>query len=510
MFSGRFLFFQGAVVCRSTSVLFFVVLFSILGDGRSLAKDPELTAKINQTRNFWNVPGLSVIVVDRTGLREKITDGEMTIGGKPISSDVVYPLASCTKQFTAALMAQLVDEKLLDWNDPVKKHLHWFKLADPAASELVMVRDLLCHRIGLPAHDLLWYRSFWSNEDIVKRCLQMPATAPFRTELQYQSIMYMAAGLICEKVTGKSWGELVENRLLKPLGMKTASIAEPTDKTITRVIGHRLLDTGKLIVADAYPMPTPNSAGSIHASIDDLERWLQFLLNEGKLGERQVVSAANLRETWMPQTIIRREGLTAKMNPHTEQLSYGLGWVVQDYRGHLVCQHAGFIDGIRVHITMLPKDGIAFAIMANLEGTRLNVALSNQLVDYLLKLPPLTDWNKLFREIADQEFEAKLAERLQRSVARRANSLPTLPLRQFAGTYEHPAYGRMEIVFEKNQLDWRWNGWKLPLSHWEVNTFKLDSDHPQIKDMFINFASSGGQLKAVRFNGLEFLPSKRD
>ncbi|WP_020470817.1 serine hydrolase [Zavarzinella formosa] len=470
------------------------------------AQEARLREIIATNRKAWDVPGVNVVAVDRTSTIAIVSDGVREIGGKPITPGVVFPLASCTKQFTTAIMASLVDEGVLAWNDPVRKYLPWFKLADPAASELVLVRDLLCHRTGLPAHDLLWYHTPWPTEEVVRRCNLMPATAPFRMELQYQSIMYMAAGLVCEKASGKPWGELVESRIFRPLGMKTAGVTQPDPAKAETIIGHRANPEGKLAAVPLYEMKTPNSAGSIHASAEDLAPWLKFLLNEGTVGERPLISAKNLRETWTPQTIIRREGLTARMNPHTEQLSYGLGWVVQDYRGHLLCQHAGFIDGLRVHITMMPKDGIAFAIFANREGTRMNAALSNQLVDHFLKLPPLTDWSKLFQEIAADEESAARREQKQLEVARRASTPPSLPLARYAGKYEHPAYGVMEIIAGKKGLEWKWNGWNLSLSHWEVNTFKIDTDNPQLLGMFISFVVADGNVRLVRFTGLEFTP----
>ena len=491
------------------SWLVFLGCFLFLPAQSLFAGDAELEKLIASTRRFWDVPGLNVVVVDRTAVRVMVSDGVREINGKPMTPELVFPLASCTKQFTTALIASLVDEGLLEWNDPVRKHLPWFKLADPAASELITVRDLLCHRTGLPSHDLLWFRSPWSAEEIVRRCNQMPATGSFRLDFQYQSIMFMAAGLVCEKVTGKKWGELVETRLLKPLGMKTATVQEP-DPGVARATGHRVGDDGKLLVVPHYEMKTPNCAGSIHASAQDLEKWLRLLLNEGKLGETQLVGAKNLLETRMPQTIIRREGQTATMNPHTEQLSYGMGWVIQDYRGHLVCQHAGFIDGMRVHITLLPKDGLAFAILANREGTRLNVALSNQLVDHLLKLPAVTDWNALFHEISETEETALRAQRLQRNLTRRAGDAPSLAPRAFAGKYVHPAYGTMEVVMGKNGLEWAWNGWKTPLSHWEANTYRFETDHPQIRDMALSFVTGPAGVRIARFNGLEFAPSRGD
>ena len=469
----------------------------------ALGQPPGAETLAAAAKAEWDVPGVTVVAVDRTATLALTSQGVRELGGKPLTPGVVFPLASCTKQFTTALMAGLVDDGLLDWNDPVRKYLPWFKLSDPAASELVLVRDLLCHRTGLPAHDLLWYRSAWSQEEIVKRCCRMPLTAPFRAELQYQSVMFMAAGLVCEKAAGKPWGELVEARLLKPLGMKTASVSQPGPDT-ELIVGHRADAAGKLAAVPPYEMKTPNAAGSLFASAEDLALWLRFLLNDGKVGDRQLVSAKNLRETWTPQTVIRKEGGTAAMNPHTEQLAYGLGWVVQDYRGHLLCQHAGFIDGVRVHVTMLPKDGIAFAVLANREGTRMTLALSNRLVDHFLKLPPLTDWDKLFKGIvADEEAAAKKLAK-QQELARREGTEPSLPLADYAGTYEHPAYGPMEIAATKAGLTWKWNGWTLPLTHWEVNTFRLDTDHPMLRGMFVSFAVGDGRVRLARFNGLEF------
>ena len=96
-------------------------------------------------------------------------------------------------------------------------------------------------------------------------------------------------------------------------------------------------------------------------------------------------------------------------------MSHALAWVVQDYRGHLLVQHTGVIDGFRVHLTLLPNDGYAFAILANREATRMNLALSNTLADLLLGLPG-RDWNAL---IGEAMAEARTAAQVQ---ARRSTS----------------------------------------------------------------------------------------
>src|SRR5262249_40955563 len=141
-------------------------------------------------------------------------------------------------------------------------------------------------------------------------------------------------------------------------------------------------------------------------------------LNEGTHNGEQIVSAAGIRELHTPQIVIRNTEATHALSPETLQISYGLGWVIQDYRGKLLLMHTRLIDGFRAHLPILPKDGYAFAILANREGTRMNLALSNSLVDLLLGLSP-KDWNKYLLEvIAEEEAEAK-RQRRQEELARR-------------------------------------------------------------------------------------------
>ena len=92
--------------------------------------------------------------------------------------------------------------------------------------------------------------------------------------------------------------------------------------------------------------------------------------------------------------VIRLEGIDRDMQPDTVLMSYGMGWVLQDYRGVGLCSHAGAIDGFRVHFTLIPEKRIGIVLLANLQHTRMNQALSNSLVDLLLDLPK-KDWNAL-------------------------------------------------------------------------------------------------------------------
>ena len=311
-------------------------------------------------------------------------------------------------------MAILVDEGKMGWDDPVRKHLSYFHLGDPLADRKSRLRDLVCHRTGLAPHDLLWYRSPWPPEEVVRRAGLLPLDQPFRTRFQYQSTMFTAAGLAVGSAAGQPWQEFVQKRLFDPLGM-TASCFTSTAaaKAADRAVGHRLNRLGRPEVVDYYPEEVPDPAGSIHSTARDLAQWAIFQLGDGRWAGRRIVSAANLAETHTPQMVIRLEGIERDLHPETVQMSYGMGWVLEDYRGVGLCSHAGAIDGFRAHITLIPEKKIGIVLLNNLQSTRMNLALSNSLVDLLLGLPR-KDWNGLCAE-AVRKDEAAAAEKARRA-----------------------------------------------------------------------------------------------
>jgi CubicO group peptidase (beta-lactamase class C family) len=367
---------------------------------RAESPDPAaIDALVDEALKAWQVPGAAVAVVHGekvlylkgTGVKDLQTR-------KPVTPDTVFPLASCTKGFTTTAMAMLVDEGKMGWDDPVRKHLPSFRLADPLADANVTLRDLVTHRTGLAGHDLLWYRSPWAVDEILRRISQIRPERSFRSGFQYQSIMFMAAGRALESASGETWNDFVRKRLFEPLGMTGATFTTgEAEKSRDRATGHRKKKNGEVEATPWYPMEAPNPAGSVNANARDLARWASFQLGDGSFRGKRLVSAANLGETHTPQTIIRLEGAEKALNPFTTQISYGMAWVIQDHRGQLLVSHAGSIDGFRCHITLVPRANLGIVILSNLQGTRMNLALSNSLVDLLLGFPH-KDWNGYLAE----------------------------------------------------------------------------------------------------------------
>ncbi|MGH9840130.1 MAG: serine hydrolase domain-containing protein, partial [Blastocatellia bacterium] len=172
------------------AVLQVALVFSSLAYAQGVDQ-AALDSIMNEAMKFWQTPGASVVVVrgDEVvylkgfGLRDVTTK-------QPVTPDTVFAIGSTTKAFTTAAMAILADQGLMNWDDPVRKHLPYFRLSDPLANESVTLRDAVTHRTGLVRHDLLWYNSPWGREEIIKRAGHVPLSYPLRTSFQYQNIMF--------------------------------------------------------------------------------------------------------------------------------------------------------------------------------------------------------------------------------------------------------------------------------------------------------------------------------
>jgi CubicO group peptidase (beta-lactamase class C family) len=425
---------------------------------------------VERTLEAWHVPGVAVGIVREDKVIYLKGHGVRSVEGKEkVTPDTLFPIASCTKSFTTTAMAILVDEGKMKWDDPPRKFVPYFHLSDRLVDEQVTLRDLVTHRTGLRGHDLLWYRSPWTQEDIIRRVGRLPLDQPFRTTFQYQSTMFNVAGFAVASASGTTWADFAQKRLLDKLDMKatyftTTAIDEIADKASP----HRLDPENEPKITELYPMEVPEPAGSIQSNSRDLCKWLRFQLSDGK----GIVSARNLKETHTPQILFRMDPLDRGMFPDTKQMSYGMGWVIQDHCGYRILQHAGLIDGFRCHFTLVPKARLGIVLLCNLHRTSMNIALSNGLLERLLKLPH-RDWNAVVAEAQKKHAREVEAEELKQQKQRQLDTQPSRELAGYAGTYEHPAYGTVDVTLKDNALVWRWNRFSAKLKHFHYDTFTL-------------------------------------
>jgi CubicO group peptidase (beta-lactamase class C family) len=485
------------------SAILFAVLIALPAPLSAADVDPAAVDRVMaDALAAWDVPGAALVVIRGDQVLILKGYGRKNVAKpEPVTPDTLFPLASCTKAFTATLLAMLVDEGKIAWDDPVREHLPGFKLADPHADAMVAIRDLLCHRTGVPGNDLLWYHSPFTVDEVIAKVDRLPLTYPFRAGFDYNSIMFMAAGRAAARRGGQPWEKLVKERIALPLGMKNLRFTTteiPADAD--RAAGHQRRG-GKVAVMPAYPMLEPNPAGSIHASARDLAEWIKFYLAGGVANGKRLVSEKSLKETTMPQAIIRLEGNARAMNPDTHQLSYGLGWVVSDHRGKRVIAHGGQIDGIRVQITLLPEEKLGFALLNNLHETRMNQAVTNTLIDRYCGLSP-RDWNGFFLKIVADAAAAKKAAIEERNKARKPDTRPSLPLSAYAGEYSQDAYGKLKVIEKDGRLAIEWSTFKCHLEHFQDDVFRVTDGY--FEEKLVAFGGSAGKVAAIQFNGIVF------
>ena len=174
------------------------------------------------------------------------------------------------------------------------------------------------------------------------------------------------AGYGVGMASGKTWKDFVQERLLNSLEMNATVFTTPDAEKADHALPHLKSIQGEVKTIPLYQMTHPDPACSLHSSARDLANWLRFQLGDGTWNGKRLVSTKNLKETHTPQITIRLEGAAKSMNPDTHLISYGMGWVVQDYRGYGLVSHAGAIDGFRVHLTMVPEAKLGIVILSNL------------------------------------------------------------------------------------------------------------------------------------------------
>jgi CubicO group peptidase (beta-lactamase class C family) len=460
----------------------------------------EVETAVAEARKIWRVPGVAVVVVRDGQVSHLIGQGVRQIGRpEPMTPDTLFAISSCSKAFTSAALARLVEEGKANWDDPVRKHLPGFRLADPLASQDVRLRDLLCHRTGLAANELLWHGAPWSPEEAVRRAAFLPLTRPFRTSIQYQNTMVTAAGLAAGRAAGQSWADLIRTRLLEPLQLRqtyldTASIPA----TAPRAATHRLDDAGQAYSIPAYTWPTPDPAVSIHTTARDLGAWLCFHLSGGQADGKQVVGSRFLAETYTPHMPIPLSTHQKVLFPATVQLSYALGWTVSDYHGLRLIAHGGSIDGSRCHVLFVPEKRFGLAVLANLHETPLTLALAHTLLDAQLDLPR-RDWHALHRWLRLRLLNEATERGRERLLRRQVDGRPALPLTAFVGTYENLAYGNARLCLSEGRLHWLWQGRQSVLDFSHDNTFTLADE--RIGEADVVFSVEAGKVSGVHVGG---------
>lgn len=439
----------------------------------SFTAAPALSRYIETSMRAWKVPGAAVGIVRGTapvylrgfGVRDVRT-------GQAVTPDTLFDIGSCTKAFTAAAAAMLVDEGKMRWDGKVRDYIPWFQLYDPLADEQVTLRDLLTHRTGVPGTDMLWYGTHLTRAQVIRRLRYAKPDAGFRAAFQYQNVMYVAAGYAVGQAAGETWDAFVQQRIFAPLGMSESDTsAEAVQRSPNHAAPHVEAPDGRVHAIAYRNIDNAGPAGSINSSVRDMARWIGLQLNDGVYDGRRLISDASMQAMHTPQMVVPMQSEIGRVFfPDSMQLSYGLGWFIQDYRGHQLILHPGDIDGFSALVVLIPEIHTGYVVLINLGGGTYRQVLGYHIADLLLHLPP-EHWGAYFRRL-----QTRLASEQKQQVAdfmkqRHPATHTTLPLADYDGNYANPLWGPATITLADGHLVFHVFDRTLPLTHFQYDTF---------------------------------------
>jgi len=431
----------------------------------------------------FEVPGLAVAVVKDGQVVLAKGYGVRRLGEPaPVDARTLFGIASNTKAFTATALGLLVEEGKIEWDGPVTRYLPWFQMWDPYVTREMTVRDLLVHRsgLGLGAGDLLlWPETTYDRGEIVRRLRFIRPATSFRSAYAYDNMLYIAAGEVIEAVTGMTWEEFIDARILKKAGLASSEPRHSADAAGRNVaIPHAVLD-GRPVPVAIDENDNMNAAGGIISCAEDMARWMLIHLGEGRHPDgTRLFSERTGRQLATLVTPIPISDPPAELAAQRTNFNgYALGFRVSDYRGRKLVNHTGGLTGYVSRVVMVPELELGVTVLTNQESGDAYNSVIFAVLDRAMGAPA-TDWAAAYVKVRERG-RSRTDEALKAAAAKRdAGAKPSLPLERYAGTYEDAWYGPVVIGLEgagasaKLTMSFAKSpGLSGDLEHWSRETF---------------------------------------
>ncbi|MCC6408549.1 MAG: serine hydrolase [Planctomycetes bacterium] len=452
---------------------------------------------LETTRAAWKTPAVAVAIVHGGKTVHAVACGLADVeANRAATPDSLFAIGSSTKAFTTFVLGTLVDEGKVAWDDRVQKYLPEFRVEDPTLSTLLSVRDLITHRSGMPRHDLVWYNSPDTRAELVARLAHLPASADLRTTFQYNNLMFLTAGYLAERVSGKAWEELVRERIFAPLGMTRSNFAVADMARDPDHAEPYALDDDKAKHLPMRKIDSVGPAGSINSSVNEMANWVKLHLAQGKRDGRELVQPDTLAELHTVFTPMSSDPSSTE----TIAIGYALGWFVDVYRGHLRVHHGGNIDGYSALVAFLPNDDWGLVVLTNENGSALPELVARHAFDRVLGLER-TDWSGKLLSVRAAAKGKQAEGKAKQAAARKAGTSPSHPLADYVGEYANAGYGVAKVTLDGETLKAELHGLKSKLEHWHYDVFAAnpEGDDEAFKDLHLQFTLDfAGDIDGLR------------
>lgn len=433
-----------------------IVAAALAAPSASATDIASLDADVAAVVQHEHLPGLAMAVVEQGRVVYQHAEGARGDGGH-IDEDTLFKIASNSKAMTAALLARLVQQGKLRWEDPVRRHLPGFRMHDAWVGEQMQVRDLLIHNsgLGLGAGDLmLWPEpNTFTRADIIAGLAHLKPVSSFRSHYAYDNLMYVVAGEVAAAAGGKPYDQLMREQVFEPLGMTRCQVGAWSVKRVGNVAqphARRGDRNNEVVNADGAISPDQPSmaAGGIRCSLRDMTRWMQVLLDPALVPEW--LGAEQRRTLWtlhMPMPLGERQ----RRWDNAHFYGYGYGWRVSDMDGQWKVAHTGTLSGMYSSLALLPDRRVGVVMLMNGEGEDARTALMQAT---LKRFTAPDDTRPAMEYLAELKADqaARAATGHQRPVTSSAQRLAASDLQRWQGRYADPWLGPASLCPGKDGL----------------------------------------------------------
>lgn len=459
------------------AVLLLLTVAIVFAQKNNSVIDPRLTgldAELEKLLKEWKIAGFAVAVVEKNKLVYSKGFGYRDMENKkPVTPNTLFAIGSCSKAFTSSLLGLLQKEGKISLDKPVVNYIPYLKFYNADMNEKITVRDMMCHRTGLPRHDYSWYLFNTNARDsMLMRVQYQEPNAGIREKWQYNNFMFLAQGVIAEKLTGKSWEQNVKQSFFDSLGMKRSNFTiEDMVKDADHSVGYTVEKDSIIKKTDYYHIMGMSPAGSINSSVTEMANWVIAWINGGKYNGKEILPSSYVQDAMSSQMVISG-GVPDKENPDIHFSNYGLGWFLASYRGHYRVEHGGNIDGFSASTSFFPSDSIGIIVLSNQNGSVVPSIARNLVADRMLKLKYI-NWS-MDRKKAVDKAKAQQKEAEKATVSNRVTGTkPPRPMTEYEGIFSHPGYGDFELFLKKDSLFGRTPKDTFWLRHYHYEVFEI-------------------------------------
>lgn len=458
----------------------------------------QIDSVVQKSMDTFNVPGMAVAVLKDGQIYAMKGYGIQSVKTKKaVDTKTMFGVASNTKAFTTAALAQLVDAGKIEWETKVTDIIPEFKLYDAYVTSEFTIRDLMVHRsgLGLGAGDLMVIPASNTTtlDEMIHNMRYLKPVSSFRSKYDYDNLLYVIGGEIVARVSGLDYDTYLDTHFFKPLGMTRSTLDFKTiENDKNRIDGHAPVN-GKLQITPATFTEISKPAAGIYSSVEDMARWVQARLDYGKYGENlkdSLFSKNQALEMWRPQTIT----FGGKGDYNSNFTAYGLGWGLRDVNGYLQASHTGGLFGIVSEITLIPELELGIIVLTNQESGVAFRSITNSILDSYFGIKGKDRIGQYAEARAKAEARAqKIKDEVDAELQKQLkNKSGGLPLSDITGTYKDPWFGEV-LIEEKGKNRIRFTAVKSPelvgdMVFYKGTTYVVVWDNASFNaDAFVNF-----------------------